>query len=249
MASSGPRAFYLRSWYTQSIPPIYTFGWLPPVTISDGRYINGNVAVPAIYPGPLLIMPVARTITPAGSDKILAEAQRLGLLDGSSDFTGGTPMPGAKLVQIEIKANGQTYQLTGNPDSTIQCIKAPCEGAPGSPQAFSAFFQDLLSLDTWLSDELGPSAQYVPERVALILTKSADPQTLSPQPTLVAWPLATPPTDGCVTLTGDDLVIMLPVLTSATQLTAFSFGADVFMPTARVLVAGEPSPCDQMSTT
>ena len=117
-------------------------------------YINGNVAVPAIYPGPLLIMPLSSTISDAGIAKIIAEATRLGLLGDETDFTGDSAMPGAKLGQLEITADGKTYQLTGNPDYQIVCITAPCEGAPGSPEAFAAFWRDVTMLDTWLPDEL-----------------------------------------------------------------------------------------------
>ena len=111
-----------------------------------------------------------------------------------------------------------------------------------------------MTLDTWLPKELGASQQYTPQRVALLLTKSADPPTLSPKPTLVEWPLATPiasygdPYLGqqetrCATLSDTDLATLLPILQSGNQLTAFYQGMDVWLPTARALVPGEPSPC------
>src|SRR5664280_3452396 len=37
--------FYLRAWQTQALAPQYTFGWLAPVTISDGQFIDGNIAI------------------------------------------------------------------------------------------------------------------------------------------------------------------------------------------------------------
>jgi hypothetical protein len=236
-------AFYLRAWYTQAIPPQYTFSWLPPVTISDGSYINGNVAVPAIYPGPLLIVPLTSTISDAGVAAIVAEATRLGLLGEQSDFTGDQALPGAKLGQIEMIVDGKTYELTGKPDLQIVCITAPCEGAPGSPEAFAAFWSDITGLESWLADELGPAEPYDPDRVAVMFS---EPETAisSPPATVVAWPLSDPVTAGdCVTLAGDGLVAALPVLESANQATVFTSDGQYLAATARVLVPGEPSPC------
>lgn len=242
--SAATSDFYLRAWYTQSLPPQYTFSWLPPTTISDGVYLNGNVAVPAIYPGPLIIIPFASTITDAGIAQIVSEATRLGLLGDETDFTGDSAMPGAKLGQIEITADGKTRVLTGNPDLQIVCITTPCEGAPGSPEAFAAFWRNVTALDMWLPDELGKGEQYVPERVALLLTET-DIGSFSPPPTIVAWPLDVPLTDAdCVTLEGTDLATMLPVLQAGTQLTIFGDGDTYRQPTVRVLVPGEPSPCE-----
>ena len=59
-------AFYLRAWFTQSIPPRGTFNWLAMATIADGVFLDGNVAIDLIFPGPLTILPVARQITPNG---------------------------------------------------------------------------------------------------------------------------------------------------------------------------------------
>ena len=251
-SSSSTASFYLRGWYTQAIAPQYTFPWLPPMTISDGVYINGNVAVPTIFPGPLLILPVSRSISDAGIQSIIDDAHSLGLLKGNGDFAGNGAQPGAKLVNLDMLVGGVTHHLVGV-DQLMPCDPAAC--APGTPAAFTTFWNQLLTLDTWLPKDLGESQQYTPERIALLLTQSADPPTLSPRPTLVEWPLTTPlasfgnPYLGqrgmrCATLSGDDLVTLLPVLRDGTQLTAFYEGKDVWMPTARALVPGEPSPCD-----
>src|ERR1035437_321400 len=70
-ASGGPfgsasvGGFYLRSFQTQALEPQYTFGSLPTSTISDGQYIDGMIAIPAIYPGPVYISLSTRSISPA----------------------------------------------------------------------------------------------------------------------------------------------------------------------------------------
>jgi hypothetical protein len=248
-------SFYLRAWYTQAIPPIHTFTWLPPVTIADGTYINGNIAVPAIYPGPLLISPVSRSISESCVAALEDEARRLGLLSGQTDFTGGAAMPGARLGQLEIEINGQTYELTGNADATLNCTSAPCDATPGTPEAFTAFWRDLSLLDSWMPDELGPSAPYPPERIAMLLT-APQPSDGSIKPQPVDWPLDTPlaqagsPFPGqadtaCLTLSGSDLDVLLPILQSGNQLTVFvDKDGTTLAPIARVLVPGEPSPCN-----
>ena len=149
----------------------------------------------------------------------------------------------AKLGQLQIVVNGKSYELTGDPDLQIVCVTTPCEGAPGSPEAFAAFWRDVTTLDMWLPDELGKAEQYDPERVAVRFNE-VDLPTYSPPATLGDWPLDDPLAAGdCLVLEGEDLAKTLPVLEPATQLTVFAQGGDWLQPTARVLVPGEPSPC------
>lgn len=155
-------AFYLRAWYTQALPPPSTFNWLPMLTVKDGVAIDGNVAVPAIYPGPLLIVPFARTISEAGIAAIVDEARRLGLLGEVTDFTGGSAMPGSRVGQLRLVVDGVTYDLVGNPDLVAPCGGGRCEAEAGSPQAFAAFWQELTFLDPWVGPELGALGQYEP---------------------------------------------------------------------------------------
>lgn len=245
---------YLRAWHTQALPPPSTFTWLPVLTISDGVAIDGKVAVPAIYPGPLLVVPIARSISDAGIAAIVDEAGRLGLLGEMTDFTGGTTMPGSRTGQLQIIVDGVTYDLAGNPDVTIRCVRAPCEAEAGSPEAFAAFWQEITMLDPWIASELGPSNQYQPERVALLLTAPTAPQPGPGQQT-VTWPLektfAQIAIDylgqtgaACVTLSGDDLAQVLPALLDANQLTVFVDSDDTSLSaTGVVLMPGEESPC------
>jgi hypothetical protein len=205
-----------------------------------------------IFPGPLTILPIARPITPAGIQLLVDEARRLGLLSDTTDFTGGQPMPGARLGQLQLVVDGITYNLTGNPDLAIQCVRAPCEAAPGTPEAFAAFWQEVSLAGTWLDAELGPSQQYVPDRVALLLTPPTN-QSLPNQ--LVDWPFDTPLAeagvefpgeagDRCVTLSGEALDAIWPTLRDGNQLTVFADSAGTqAAPIVRVLVPGDESPC------
>lgn len=112
--------FSLRAWYTQALPPAVTFSWLYVLTVAEGTVIDGNVAVPAIYPGPLLVLPNARSISPAGIAAIIDEARGLGLLGDISDFTAGA-LPGAQLGQIELVVDGVRRELVGDPGRAVRC--------------------------------------------------------------------------------------------------------------------------------
>lgn len=247
-------AFYLRAWISQALPPRETFTWAPQVTISEGILLDGNVAVPAIFPGPLMIPPFARTITDEGIATIIERAESLGLLGDVTDFTGGTTMPGSQTAQIEMIVDGASRTLIGDPNLISRCGAERCIAEPGTPEAFAAFWQDLVNAGTLLEAELGPAEQYQPERVALLLTApSASDPSLAPVP--VAWPFDTPLAeagvefpgeegDRCVTASGEALDVLLPILAAGNQLTIFvDTDGTQAAPIVRVLVPGEPSPC------
>ncbi|MEO8625661.1 MAG: hypothetical protein ABI452_03080 [Candidatus Limnocylindrales bacterium] len=249
-------SFYLRAYYTQALPPRNTFNWLASLTVADGLLLDGNVAIDMIFPGPLTILPIARQITPAGIQMLVDEARRLGLLSDKTDFTGGGPMPGARLAQLQLVVDGVTYNLTGNADLPAPACPNPCNPDPGTPQAFAAYWQELMLAGTWLDAELGPSQQYVPNRLALLLTPPTN-QGMAPQP--VAWPFDTSLAqagveypgeagDRCVTLSGDALAAVWPTLRDGNQLTVFVDSAGTqAAPIVRVLVPGDQSPCPDAS--
>ena len=253
--TSPPQAgFYLRAWYERALPPIHTFGALPVLTIADGVAIDGNVAIPAIYPGPLLILPFARSISDPGEAAIVDEARRLGLLSDATDFTGGQVAPGAQVARLVIVVDGITYDLSGRPDHAMGCGGRPCQGEPGTPEAFTTFWQQLSMLDAWLGGELGPQDQYQPERLAVLFIPPARPEP-GLQPQLSAWPLAGsfedvgvefPGEEGtrCVTVRAADLEAVLPALVAANQLTVFHDSVDgQRSAVAVVVVPGAESPC------
>jgi hypothetical protein len=247
--SSSASGFYLRAWRDQALAPWYTFGWLPSVTVSDGQYISGMVAVPAIYPGPIYVSLSARPISARGIDAIVAEARKDGLLGPTSGLGAGL-MPGSISAHILLVVDGVTHDLTGVlptgplPASTV---------APGTAAAFASFWSRLEMLDAWLSTELGPSSPYAPTSIAAMLTPPAEANG-SIAPTDRPWPLASTFTtfgkpfggsvNRCGTVTGTDLATLLPVVQASNQLTRFvdSTGAKASLQ-ARALVPGESGPC------
>jgi hypothetical protein len=241
-----PSGFYMRAWQSQALAPQYIFGWLPAATVADGHYINGMVAIPMIYPGPLYVGLSSRAINAAGIDAIVAEAKADGLLGAKTDFSQGL-MPGAISAHIEMVVDGVTHQLTG----LLPTGPTPATVTPGTPEAFEAFWAKLSSLDTWLAADLGPSASYQPASIAVMLTKPTDaPSGMTPQ--VKPWPLSSTfagfgtavGSDRCGVVTGVDLAALLPAVQAGNALTRFtdSTGA-ISSVNVRVLVPGETGPC------
>jgi hypothetical protein len=240
--------FYLRATQTQALAPQYTFGWLPNMTIAGGQYINGMIAIPTVYPGPLYEGLSQRPISAAGIDKIVTEARNEGLLGAKTDFTG-QPLPGSVQTHVQIKVDGVTHDLTGPLPSGAASESA----SPGTTAAYELFWSRITGLESWLGGELGASKPYTPTSIAVLLTPPSD--AASPMtPTQKTWPLAsTFATFGkayggvdyrCATVTGVDLATLLPVVQASNQLTQFvdSTGAKKSLQVL-ILVPGDPGPC------
>jgi hypothetical protein len=239
---------------TQALAPEHTFGWLPTLTIYQGLAIDGNVAIPMIYPGPLMVMPNVRQISEEGQAAILQLARDLGLLDGPTDFTDGQPMPGAPGAHVVLIVDGQQREISGDPNTTGRCAPGDvrCQAEPGTPEAFAFFWARVSYLDDWLAPQLGGQVDYTPERLLVVTTP---PAALDVPVQPVAWPLDTPIAElgepwamegsRCATVEGADLEALLPVLLAGNQASVFVDDRDEARAIlARVLVPGEPSPCE-----
>jgi len=249
-SGSSVRGFYLRAWRTQALAPQYTFSWLPAETIADGEFIDGMVAIPMIYPGPIYVGLSEQTITPGGIDEIVAEARADGLLGAKSDFND-TPMPGSITAHIRLIVDGVTHDLSG----PLPIDATQTSASPGTTGAFTAFWNRIANLNGWLGSELGESAPYTPTSVAVMLTPPADASG-GIAPNQKPWPLSgTLGTFGspmgvagyrCGVVAGTDLATLLPVVQASNALTQFvdSNGAKMSLQ-VRVLLPGESGPCAQ----
>jgi hypothetical protein len=247
-ASIADGGFYLQAWQTQALAPQNTFGWLPVVTIADGQYIDGRVAIPAIFPGPIYVGLSERPISANGIAAIVTEARADGLLGGVIDFTGITA-PGSITAHIRLVVDGVTYDLAG----PLPTDASTTVTAPGTVAAFTAFWNRIGTIDTWLRAELGQSQPYSPVRLGVLLAPPADASAgIAPKET--PWPLTSPvatfgrPFGGsvyrCAVVTGADLAKLLPVVQASNALTRFVDSAgDMVSIQARVLLPGEASPC------
>ena len=245
--------YWLRATASQAIPPIDQFPIPPVATITgDGTYITIGPQ-DAMYPGPALPNLIGRPIGDAGRAKLLAEARRLGLLSGQTDFTAEGGVPGGVTGRLELTVDGRRVTLTGSPEAEIQCVTTPCEAPPGTPAAFAAFWSSLQD-PTWLGDALGPEAPYVADRYALLIGPPPPPEASIPQP-ILDWPLDAPvgtfgtavanDSRRCGAVTDEDAAAIQPVLAEANQAsqwvqdpsTSATFGV-----VARPFVPGE-DPC------
>jgi len=247
--------FRLRVTTVQALPPAATFGWLPQVLITlDGKVLSGG-AVPAIFPGPLVMPIVERPLSAAGWARLVEAARSAGLLAGNRDFTGGQLPPGSQATRLEIVADGRLYDLTGDTSRQIVCVTAPCDAPPATPEAFAAFVNGLTDLASIVgADNLGKEQPHQPAGYALIVGSAPDDQGL-PRPA-IEWPLGAgfgsfgnQLRDGsggrCGTITGADLGAVRPALAAATQITPWRDPVDGSLRglVVRPLVPGDDDPC------
>jgi hypothetical protein len=247
----GGGTYWLRLTTSQAIPPVNLFAVGPTAVIDgDGKLIVQG-AVPAIFPGPLVIPLFARQVSEAGRATIMGWAKDLGLLAGPTDFTGGGGLPGGVTGHIELTVDGSLVTLTGLTD-----VSAP-NPEPGSPQAFGEFWRRVSSLPETLPGELGPEAQYTPSAYAILV--GPPPQSQGGITGGVAdWPLETPlatfggpvanGTQRCGLVEGEDAATLRPALEQATQLTKWvqdPQSSTAYGLTVRPIVAGE-NPCAEV---
>lgn len=245
---------WLRAQTRQALPPVNVFAVGPTAVITgDGTYVTAGPMV-EIYPGPLLPALVGRSLSDAGRDTILAEAERLGLLGKKTDFLGVAAMPGGITGTIELDVDGVPRILTGEPDSQMLCILPECDPIPGTPEAFGDFWRKLADPASWLAEELGPEAPFAADAYAVLVGPPPDPDaSLGAQ--LQEWPLQEPiatfggpvanGTYRCGIVAGDDADTLRPALEAANQLTQWvedETTSATFGLTVRPIVAGE-NPC------
>ena len=246
----GGATYWLRMTTWQAIPPQDVFSFTPAALITgDGRYLVPG-AVPAIFPGPLVMPLFSRQLSDAGRKQILGGADELGLLSGKLDFAGETGLMGGVTGRIELTVDGRLVTLTGIPEA---------DGAlePGSPAAFAELWRRIASLPETLASELGPEEAYTPAAYAILVGPPPAPQA-GIQGSIADWPLETPLAtfggpvlDGsyrCGLVDGEDAAALRPALENATQLTQWVQDPETsaaFGLTVRPIVAGE-NPCAEV---
>ena len=244
--------FALRAWISQALPPVGAFRTAgPDLAIDQGRLILYGPE-DAIYPGRLLPNLQQRPLSQAGIDALVAAARAAGLLDGPTDLTGGLK-PGAQTGHLLFVIDGVERVVIGDPTRQIVCVTAPCDGAPGTPEAFGQFWANVHDIGSWLAPELGPETPYIADRFAILLVEPVVDGFLPPSTAL--WPLDVPmsqfgvawvgsPPARCGVIEGDALKAALAAFGEANELTRWTDDTDaVFGAVVRPLFPGEPDPC------
>lgn len=253
-----PDSVVVRATLVQALPPIVQFEWLPLLVVTaDGRaFLPGPMM--AIYPGPLLPPVQEHAITPRGIAIIVEAAREAGLLTGQIDFTGGTLRPGQAAGRLEVVADGQRYELVGDPSRVVRCGDPParCIPAPGTPEAFAHFWLRLADVPGWLGPELGPARPYAaPAYGILVGPPPQETPGLSQEPAI--WPLepglgrfgsplAGDPGRRCGIVAGEAAATLRPILEAANELTPWAdspTAATRYGLTVRPLLPGDPDPC------
>ena len=247
-------AYLLRASLTQALAPENVFAWMPAVTITADLVVVTSGPVPAIFPGPLLPNLRGREISRAGYDRIVSQARTLGLLDGDGDFSPPDVAPGMQLGRIEISVDGGMRILIGDPSRVIQCIRAPCDPPPATPEAFASFWQQLSDLPATIPDELGSEFGYRPDGFALLIGVEHADGGAGIEPRVRQWPLSTPLADlgrpigdrlvpRCATIEGDDAATLATEFEASDQLTRWvdpgGAAADAQSIAVRPLMPGE----------
>jgi hypothetical protein len=244
--------FWLRLTTSQALSPVNVFAMTPTVVITaDGLDVVPG-AVPAIYPGPIVVPLFARQVSDQGRATIVGWADELGLLSGTTDFVGGAAMPGGVTGRIELTMNGERVTLTGLPGG------APAgDVTPGSPGAFQVFWDRVVGLPALLPAEVGPEAPFTPDGYGILVGPPPEPESgMTGQ--VQVWPLVTPldelggpVMDGsyrCGLVEGADAATLRPALESANQLTQWISDpatSSTYGLTVRPIVAGE-HPCAEV---
>jgi hypothetical protein len=250
--SQAPAGFGLTAWISQALPPIGAFQSGGAVfAIDHGKLIVHGPQV-EIFPAPLLPNLLQQPISQAGIDAIVDAARSAGLLDGPTDLTGGLP-PGAQMGHLLFVIDGVEREVLGDPTRQIVCITAPCDAAPGTPEAFGQFWARVQDVGSWLPGELGAESPYVTDRLAVLLTEPMLDATL--KPTVARWPipgrlsefgveLSGTPSARCGVIEGADLAAALAAFGAANGYTRWTDDTNAQVGVvARPLVPREPDPC------
>jgi hypothetical protein len=136
----------------------------------------------------------------------------------------------------------------------MQCITAPCDPAPGTPEAFAGFLVRLMDVASWLPGQLGPERAHTPAGFAILVgPPPVEEPGLSGPP--VQWPLdgglatlGAPLADGsggrCGSVIGADAVTLFPHLQAATSITRWADpDGTLHGIVVRPLLPGDGDPC------
>ncbi len=243
--------YWLRMTTTQALPPLNVFGTSALMVITGSGEVVMPGPVPAVFSGPIVVPLVSRPLTDAGRTKILDLARSLGLVGRQTDFTPGADLAGGVTARVELTVDGKRVTISGSPDVTASCAASPCVPASATPEAFGAFWRQLLDLPSVLGTELGAETSYAPTVYSILV--GAAP---APDPTLGAnvtiWPLdvaigsfGAAVANGqarCATVTGvaaDTFRAAFAKVNALTQWTQNATTSATFGLTVRALVPGE----------
>jgi hypothetical protein len=228
----------------------------------DGRLILQGPQI-EIYPPPALANLTVTPIGEAGIQAILRAARDAGLRGSDRHFDLDT-ITDASTTTFTLVANGARHEtsvyalepFSGDPD------EAPA-GVPADQrevrQALAHFQRKLGDLRSWLPEgSVGEEGLYEPEELRIFVQPGEPPQEPELQQPPAAWPLDAPlgafgePVEGrpdlrCASIRGEDLAAILPLATTANELTPWTSGAKAYSLVFRPLLPHE-SGCEGLDS-
>jgi hypothetical protein len=228
---------------------------------------DGRVFLPGpqieIYPPPALPSITVTPIAEPGVQAILRGARDAGLMGPDRHFDLAT-VTDASTTTFTLVADGGRHETSvyaldpfgGGPD------EAPA-GVPADQrevrQALAEFQRKLGDLRSWLPDgSVGEEGLYEPEELRIFVQPGEPPQEPELQQPPAAWPLDAPlaafgePVEGrpdlrCASIRGEDLPAILPLATTANELTPWTSGAKAYSLVLRPLLPHE-SGCEGLDS-
>lgn len=204
---------------------------IPQVSIyADGRVISQGVQI-LIYPGPALPPLMLSRLSPAGLAQVLDAAAEAGLTGGDRHYPL-RGIPDAHTTTFSVAVGGETHVVTvealgieaGHEDQ-LDATELQAR------QAMLEFQGSLTDLRSWLgTDVIADGLTYEFDELRVFARPGLPPE----EPDLVQpdleWPLSEPLASAgqpypmgedarCLTVSGDDLLTLLPLAMSANQLT------------------------------
>lgn len=251
-------------WTGGFVPYEYLFTSLPRFTLlGDGRVLVEGPQI-EIYPGPALPNVQVRRLTEEGVQSVLFRVFETGQFDANHSWTGASQFiadanstvftihADGREVVVDVYALGLAADLGGGIPEAISPAEREAHRALGALEA------DLLNLDGWIAadDWADPAWQaYEPEALRLLVTDVTDTPPVDPglTPEPLPWPGRTPPTTigdpsdvqdfRCGVVAGDEGATWLAALSSATELTRWSYEGRLYRVSPRPLLPGEGLDC------
>jgi len=223
------------------VPAGTAFVNLPALLISgDGRAFTPG-AVPAIFPGPLIMPMFVRSITPEGLGKVLQLAKDAGLIGPAPDYSlpDDVAITDASDTVVVLSVNGQRYEHRAN----ALGIESS-EGGPSTPARANLLkFVNLLGGDLAAivgGTNLGTDELFVADQYRFQAMVVDPTQWVEPSPTIVEWPddvgVVLAESLQCATVAGADAEVLFA---GATQLTFFEEGDEVYQLSVAGVLPGD----------
>lgn len=226
------------------VAPETLFVNIPSLVVSgDGRaFVPG--AVPAIYPGPLLMPMGVRTISEAGMQRLLELASTAGLLAAAPDYSADTMVADAPDTVVRFTVDAGSFEHRAYAlGFVVDAQGAPADEVTPARRALHEYVLALGDLATTVGAELGEETLFEPTeyRVRATPVTEADLAGFDPAPTIVEWPasigldLAT--AAECARVSADTVG---SVFADADQLTHFRQGGVIYRLAVAGVLPGDP---------